>query len=378
VTSRADDFTFYREYGERKSLIEQIRTRPGGADSSNPADDESIDCKLRFTKDGVEIVGRALVCPCFGRKKLSVTVRRSGDPRDPANADALNWPKTPVTIPDTHLKGIPFWPGDRGSERSRKSVRRVLEHFPDSDGARRGVPAGLIIVAGRTGSGKSTLARELVLKYVKDYLRACPAKERSSARFPHVVTFEDPVEMWFARDPNEAANAGIDYSPRVKRLDAVSLSAALRDALRQTPTVVYVGETRQQSDWRALLTFAGTGHLVITTAHAGSVVETMGHVLAAAGARTPAQRSEVANKIRTIVHLKPDAESSERIPALWQNTTLSVNAMTAEGLGSILPSADNVRAHGNMGRSCFVRRITQWSRTPGLPERALAWDLSGE
>src|SRR6185295_810970 len=105
---------------------------------------------------------------------------------------------------------------------------------------------------------------------------------------PHLITFEDPIETYYAAEAYTphglhaqmsvemaASREEGDYTPRQQKLDAGSLKEALHEALRQTPKVLFVGETREKEDWQELIHFAGTGHLVITTAHAGSLLDTM-------------------------------------------------------------------------------------------------------
>jgi hypothetical protein len=99
---------------------------------------------------------------------------------------------------------------------------------------------------------------------------------------------------------------GVNYTARQKGRDVGLLEEALADALRQTPTVVFVGETRDRKEWELLLNFAATGHLVVTTAHAGSLVEAMHNIFEARRVKTRAQRSEVAHKLLGVIHLKGD------------------------------------------------------------------------
>src|SRR5258708_31400051 len=124
--------------------------------------------------------------------------------------------------------------------------------------------------------------------------------------------------MPFEEGPVKVQGGGIDYTPRQKGIDAESLDEVLCDALRQKPSAVYVGETRDDKDWVKLLGFGGTGHLVFTTFHAGSLVEAMHKILRAAGAETPEGRSEVAQRILALIHLRQEVIGGESVllPAL--------------------------------------------------------------
>lgn len=110
------------------------------------------------------------------------------------------------------------------------------------------------------------------------------------------MTFEDPIEtpLWSLGQVLKwrkcLVSLPIDYTPRGKETDAKSLRDVLSAALRQTPAAVYVGETRSLSDWRELLDFAATGHLIVTTSHAGSLTECMDSLLRACDASSPSGR----------------------------------------------------------------------------------------
>lgn len=197
-------------------------------------------------------------------------------------------------------------------------------------------------------------------------------------------------------------NYHIDYTPREKGRDVGCLKDALRDALRQTPAVFYVGETRDADEWVELLKFAGTGHLIVTTAHSGSLIETMQTIFTAAKAKTPAQRSIVADKILGVAHLKSNKVGNFdlALPALWQRTPAGVNALIADGLASLLPNASDDSEAGEysfLGRSWFAKKliaaaaetdniVKDFVNAPNggktiaqqIKDLAKKWDLKGE
>lgn len=114
---------------------------------------------------------------------------------------------------------------------------------------------GLILVTGPTGSGKSTTVAACL-----DWIN------RHMAR--HVVTLEDPIEYLFENDQSF-------FSQREIRLDTDDFSHALRAALRQSPDILFLGEIRDPETALTALHAAETGHLVISTLHSSSVVETI-------------------------------------------------------------------------------------------------------
>ena len=114
---------------------------------------------------------------------------------------------------------------------------------------------GLILITGPTGSGKSTTVASC-LDWINHHL----------AR--HIVTLEDPIEFLFENDLSL-------FSQREIRLDSPTFSTGLRAALRQSPDVLFLGEIRDPETAITALHAAETGHLVISTLHSSSVVETL-------------------------------------------------------------------------------------------------------
>jgi pilus retraction protein PilT len=114
---------------------------------------------------------------------------------------------------------------------------------------------GLILVTGPTGSGKSTTVASCL-----DWINHHQAR--------HIVTLEDPIEFLFTNDRSL-------FSQREIRHDSGSFTTGLRAALRQSPDVLFLGEIRDAETALTALHAAETGHLVISTLHSSSVVETL-------------------------------------------------------------------------------------------------------
>ena len=111
---------------------------------------------------------------------------------------------------------------------------------------------GIILVSGATGSGKSTT----IASAIQMWARANPG---------HVVTLEDPVEVFF-----EDA-VPMQFSQREVGVDVLSFADGLVSAMREAPTVIFIGEIRDQASALAALDAAKTGHLVLTTLHTDRV-----------------------------------------------------------------------------------------------------------
>ena len=111
-----------------------------------------------------------------------------------------------------------------------------------------------MFVCGPSGSGKSTLNHSLLGKINRETNR-------------HIYTLEDPIEYLH----NEAGASSIVQ--REIGTHTRSYGAGVADALRSKPHVILVAEILKPEDARAVLRAASTGHLVLTTSHAGSVRE---------------------------------------------------------------------------------------------------------
>ena len=118
---------------------------------------------------------------------------------------------------------------------------------------------GLVLVVGATGSGKSTTLAGMI-------------GYRNRMKPGHIVTIEDPVEF-LHRDEMSIV------SQREVGTDTQSFDSALRNALRQAPDVILIGEMRDAVSVEAALAFAETGHLVISTLHSTNASQTIERLL---------------------------------------------------------------------------------------------------
>jgi len=118
---------------------------------------------------------------------------------------------------------------------------------------------GLILITGPSGAGKSTTLAAMV-----DLINT----ERKS----HIITIEDPVEYIF-QDKQSIVEQ------RQLGRDTINFASALKYALRQDPNVIMVGEMRDKETIGAALTAAKTGHLVLSTLHTTTSVETVERVI---------------------------------------------------------------------------------------------------
>ena len=146
-------------------------------------------------------------------------------------------------------------------------IRRIETSIPDLEPL--GLPQiygdlsllkrGLILVSGQTGSGKTTSHAAMV-------------GYRNRHGNGHIITVEDPIE--FVHHHN-----GCIITQRDVGIDTYSYALALKNALRQRPDLVVIGEVRDREVMEQALYFAETGHLCIATIHAGNASQTIERVM---------------------------------------------------------------------------------------------------
>jgi len=185
-------------------------------------------------------------------------------------------------------------------------------------------PEGLVILAGVTGSGKSTTIASML-----DYV---------NMREPlHILTCEDPIEFVFSDK--------LSYiNQREIGLDCIDWHKALKDAVRQDPDVILVGELRDVETFEAAVHAAETGHLVFGTIHAASAGTTINRILDLfPPEKHGAIRQALANNLKAVVAqklIKSIKPGTSRLPT---NEILIVNPtvrkLISEGMDNKIPDA---------------------------------------
>ncbi|MES2974978.1 MAG: PilT/PilU family type 4a pilus ATPase [Pseudomonadota bacterium] len=118
---------------------------------------------------------------------------------------------------------------------------------------------GLLLMVGSTGAGKST-----TLASMMDY--------RNEKVTGHILTIEDPVEFLFT-------NKKSVVNQREVGSDTQSLQTALKNALRQAPDVILIGEIRDRETMSAAIAYAQSGHLCLATMHANNSYQALNRIL---------------------------------------------------------------------------------------------------
>ncbi len=171
--------------------------------------------------------------------------------------------------------------------------------LPEVVGTFPGYPAGLVLVTGPTGSGKSTTLAAII-------------QDIANTRPCHVVTIEDPIEFLFT-------DHTATVSQREVGTDTPSFREALRNAMRQDPDVVMVGEMRDTETVATVITAAETGHLVFSTLHTNSAAQTIDRIIDLFPNQHQGQiRSQLSQVLRAVVSMQliPRADGQGLVPAV--------------------------------------------------------------
>ena len=118
---------------------------------------------------------------------------------------------------------------------------------------------GLILIVGSTGSGKSTTIASML-------------DHRNANRSGHILTIEDPIEFLF-RHKKSIVNQ------RELGMDTLGWEPALRNAMRQAPDCILIGEIRDRETMQAAIAYAQTGHLCLATLHANNSYHALNRVI---------------------------------------------------------------------------------------------------
>jgi twitching motility protein PilU len=118
---------------------------------------------------------------------------------------------------------------------------------------------GLILIVGSTGSGKSTTIASML-------------DHRNANRSGHILTIEDPIEFLFKHKKSIV-------NQRELGMDTLGWEPALRNAMRQAPDCILIGEIRDRETMQAAIAYAQTGHLCLATLHANNSYHALNRVI---------------------------------------------------------------------------------------------------
>ncbi len=157
---------------------------------------------------------------------------------------------------------------------------------------------GLLLVVGATGSGKSTTLASMI-------------DSRNAQLTGHILTVEDPVEYQFK-------NKKSIINQREIGSDTQSLQTALKNALRQAPDVILIGEIRDRETMSAAIAYAQSGHLCLATLHGNNSYHALNRILSFYPVEVrPTMLGDLASALKAIVSQRlVRSPAGERLPAV--------------------------------------------------------------
>lgn len=199
---------------------------------------------------------------------------------------------------------------------------------------------GIILVAGTTGAGKSTTMAGMI-----EYL--------NNTACHRIITVEDPVEYLFV-------DKKCVITQREVGLDTGSFETALEHVLRHDPDVIVIGEMRDANSMKTAIAAAETGHLVMSTIHAGTAPVAIHRVLEFFPAEErPRILRVLANTLQAVIcqQLLPGAKGRP-VPAV----EILRSSPVVRGLlekGDLHKLADSIEAGSDDGMMSFNQSIHQ-------------------
>ena len=200
---------------------------------------------------------------------------------------------------------------------------------------------GLILMVGATGTGKSTTLASML-------------EWRNTHMTGHILTIEDPIEYLFS-------NKKSVVNQREVGRDTQSLQVALKNALRQAPDVIMIGEIRDRETMSSALSYALSGHLVLATLHANNSYHALGRIMSF---YTPESRatllSDLSSGLRAVVSQRLlRANAGGRVAAIevLLNTKLVAELIDKGDLFSVKEAVEKSMAEGSQTFEQDIARL---------------------
>ena len=190
---------------------------------------------------------------------------------------------------------------------------------------------GLILMVGATGAGKSTTLASML-------------DHRNQQMPGHILTIEDPIEYVFA-------NRRSIVNQREVGTDTATLAVGLKNALRQAPDVIMIGEIRDRETMSSAIAYAQSGHLCLATLHANNSYQALHRILSFYPVEVrPTLLGDLASALKSIVsqRLLPTLDGGRR-PAVevMLNTKLIADLIEKSDFSGVKEAMDNSIAEGS-------------------------------
>ena len=190
---------------------------------------------------------------------------------------------------------------------------------------------GLLLMVGATGAGKSTTMASMI-------------DRRNETVTGHILTIEDPIEYFFTNKKSVVNQREIGS-------DTQSLQVALKNALRQAPDVIMIGEIRDRETMSAAIAYAQSGHLCLATMHANNSYQALNRVLSFYPVEVrPTMLGDLAAALKAIVSqrlLRTPAHT--RVPAVevMLNTKLVAELIEKGDFSGVKEAMEKSMAEGS-------------------------------
>ena len=200
---------------------------------------------------------------------------------------------------------------------------------------------GLVLMVGSTGAGKSTTLASMI-------------DHRNEHATGHILTIEDPIEFLFD-------NKKSVVNQREVGMDTQSLQVALKNALRQAPDVILIGEIRDRETMSASIAYAQSGHLCLATMHANNSYQALNRILSFYPVEVrPALLGDLAAATKAIVSQRLlRTQQGGRTPAVevMLNTKLVQELIEKGDFSGVKEAMENSMADGSQTFEADIARL---------------------
>ncbi|HEX5738017.1 MAG TPA: PilT/PilU family type 4a pilus ATPase [Hydrogenophaga sp.] len=200
---------------------------------------------------------------------------------------------------------------------------------------------GLVLMVGATGAGKSTTLAAMI-------------DHRNERTTGHILTVEDPIEYMY-RNKKSVVNQ------REVGSDTASLQVALKNALRQAPDVILIGEIRDRETMSAAIAYAQSGHLCLATMHANNSYQALNRILSFYPVEVrPTMLGDLAAALRSVVSQRLlRTHTGGRVPAMevMLNTALIADLIQKADFSGVREAMEKSLAEGSQSFEQDIARL---------------------
>ena len=237
--------------------------------------------------------------------------------------------------------------------RQRSTFAAVIRYIPDKIPALASLKLppllgelimekrGLILMVGATGAGKSTTLASMI-------------DRRNETATGHILTIEDPIEYYFT-------NKKSVVNQREVGSDTQSLQVALKNALRQAPDVIMIGEIRDRETMSAAIAYAQSGHLCLATMHANNSYQALNRILSFYPVEVRlTMLGDLAAALKAVVSQRLlRSQNNDRIPAVevMLNTKLVAELIEKGDFSGVKEAMEKSMADGSQTFEQHIARL---------------------